>query len=164
MKKRLLSTLVAVCIGAALAGCSSPAQDTAFKPPLGWKSTPGMFGRMQLWMTGSTSNDRQILMIVRGDKSMRTSDIRGTSSPFGGTQGMRDVKQKTVTLCGSQRADYFTAQGEGGNGSNRVPQQIEGMSTTIGDSKYFALYIRPAALKADMQAENSLYSLCPKAT
>jgi hypothetical protein len=164
MKKRVLSALVAICIGSVLAGCSSPAQGTAFQPPSGWKSTPGMFGRMQLWMTGTSASDRQILMIVRGDKNMKTSDIRSSSSPLGGTEGMRNVKEKMVTLCGSQRANYFTAQGEGGNGNNRVRQQIEGMSTTIGDSKYFALYIRPASLKADSQAENSLYSLCPKTT
>jgi hypothetical protein len=164
MNKRVLSALVAICIGSALAGCSSPVQDTAFQPPSGWKSTPGMFGRMQLWMTGTNANDRQILMIVRGDKSMKTADLNSTSSPLGGTRGMQNVKRKTVTLCGSQRADYFTGQGEGGSGNNRVLQDIEGVSTTIGDSKYFAVYIRPAALKADTQAENSLYSLCPKAT
>jgi hypothetical protein len=122
-----------------------------------------MFGRMQVWMNGDSASDRQILMMVRGDKSMTTSDIRNSSSPLGGTQGMHDVKQKVVKLCGgSQQAQYFTAQGEGGNGSNRTRQQIEGMMTTIGDSKYFVLYIRPAAMQADMQAENSLYSLCPK--
>lgn len=164
MKKRVLSALVAICIGSALAGCSSPAEGTAFQPPSGWKSTPGMFGRMQLWMTGTDANDRQILMIMRGDKSMKTSDISTTTSPLGGTHGMQNLKRKTVTLCGSQHADFFTAQGEGGNGNNRVLQDIEGMSTTIGDSKYFAVYIRPAALKADAQAESSLYSLCPKAT
>jgi hypothetical protein len=164
MKKRLLSTLVALCIGAALAGCGSPAADIAFQPPAGWKSTPGMFGRMQLWMNGSSASDRQILMIVRGDKSMTTSDISSSSPALGGTQGMHDVKRKTVMLCRTQRAEYFTGQGEGGSGSTHVLQQIEGMSTTIGDSKYFVLYIRPAAMRADMQAENSLYSLCPKTT
>lgn len=163
MKKRVFSLLVAVCIGAVLAGCSSPAENTGFQPPAGWKSTPGMFGRMQLWMTGTGRTDRQILMIVRGDKSMTTSDF-GAASPLGTTNGMHDVKHKTVTLCGSQRADYFTGQGEGGTGDNRVLQKIEGMTTTIGDSKYFALYIRPASLRADSQAENSLYSLCAKAT
>jgi hypothetical protein len=162
MKKRVFSTLVALCIGAVLAGCSSPAENTAFQPPTGWKSTPGMFGRMQLWMTGTNANDRQILMIVRGDRSMKTSDF-GAESPLGGTKGMHDVKRKTVTLCHSQQAEYFTAQGESNSGNTRLLQQIEGMSTTIGDSKYFALYIRPASLKADLQAENSLYSLCPKA-
>jgi hypothetical protein len=165
MNKRLLSTLVMVCIAMALSGCSSPAEGTSFQPPAGWKSTPGMFGRMQLWMNGTNSNDRQILMVIRGDKSMATSDISRGASPMGGTQNIHDIKQKTVKLCGgSQSAQYFTGQGEGGNGSNRVMQQVEGMTTTIGDSKYFAIYIRPAALKADMQAENALYSLCPKAT
>jgi hypothetical protein len=124
-----------------------------------------MFGRMQLWMNGDSASDRQILMIVRGDKSMTAADIRSSSSPLGGTQGMHNVKQKPVKLCGgSQQGQYFTGQGEGGSGSTRVPQQIEGMMTTIGDSKYFALYIRPASMKPDVQAENSLYSLCPKTT
>lgn len=164
MKKRLLSTLVAVCVGAALAGCGSPATGTAFQPPTGWKSTPGMFGRMQMWMTGSGSSDRQILMVVRGDRNTRASDVSMRTSPFGGAQGMRDVKRDTITLCGNQRAEHFTGRGEGGNGANRTEQRIEGVVTTIGDAKYFALYIRPAALPADAQAENALHSLCPKSS
>lgn len=162
MKKRAFSTLVALCIGSVLAGCSSPAQDTAFQPPVGWTSTPGMFGRMQMWMTGTSASDRQILMIVRGDKNMNTANIRSTSSPFSGTENMQDVKRDTITLCGNQKADHFTGKGQGRNGSSRVDEQIEGVTTTIGDSKYMVLYIRPASVQPDTQAENALRSICPK--
>ncbi len=156
MKKRLLSTLVVLCVSAVFAGCSSPAQDTAFQPPAGWKSTPGLFGRMQMWMNGSTENDRQILMIVRGGEGTNSSNFTRATS------GMHDVKRDTIVLCGSQRAEHFTGKGEGGNGARRVPQQIEGMVTTIGGSKYFALYIRPVSMRPDEQAETALHSLCPK--
>jgi hypothetical protein len=161
MKKRAFSTLVALSIGALLTGCGSPAQDTAFQPPAGWKSTPGMFGRMQMWMTGSSTSDRQILMIVRGDKNMNTEDIRSTSSPFSGTEKMQDVKRDTITLCGNQKADHFTGLGRGSNGSTHVTEAIEGVTTAIGDSKYFVLYVRPESVQPDIQAENALRSIAP---
>lgn len=163
MKKRALWTLVALCIGSLLSGCSSPAQDTAFQPPAGWRSTPGMFGRMQLWMNGTSPADRQILMFIRGDKNMNASDLRTSSSPFWSPgEGTRDVKRDTITLCGNQKAEHFTGKGQGGNGSSRVEEQIEGVSTTIGASKYLVIYIRPVSAQADTQAENALRSVCPK--
>jgi hypothetical protein len=60
-----------------------------------------------------------------------------------------------------RRADHFTGSGEGGTGSNRVPQIVEGVLMPIGDSKYLATYIRPEHLKPDAQAEGALRTLCP---
>lgn len=162
MMKRVLTMLVAVSIGAAFAGCSSPAADTAFQPPQGWKSTPGVFGRFQMWMNGSDAGTRQILMLVRGDKSMSMAEMNA-SSPIG-AKGMQNVKRDTITLCGSQRAEHFTGRGKGKSGSKQVDEAIEGVTTVIGDAKYAVLYIRPVAMKADTQAEAALHSICPKAS
>ena len=159
MNMRVFMKLAAVSIAAVLAGCASPAQDTAFAPPIGWKATPAMFGRLQMWMTGSDAKDRQVLMIVRGDKSMTAADLN-RSSPLG--NGMHDVKRDTITICGTQRAEHFTGRGQGGTGSSRVEQQVEGVTTAIGDAKYSVLYIRPASIRPDAQAEAALRSICPK--
>lgn len=153
-------TLASVCIAAALSGCSSPAQGTSFQPPIGWKSTPGMFGRLQMWMSGEDRQHRQILMLVRGDSRMTTEQLNA-SSPSG-ARGMRDVKRDTIAICGGRHAEHFTGRGEGGTGSNREQQQIEGVTTEFGDAKYLAIYIRPVAQPADAQAESALRSLCPK--
>jgi hypothetical protein len=155
MKKPIRSLLTAVCI-AALAGCASPASDTAFKPPEGWRSTPGVLGHFQMWMTGTSQTDRQIVMLVRGDSNMKLED----SQAFSGTGGLHDLKQSTITLCGSQPANYFTGRGEGTGGNAHVPEVIEGVMTSIGNARYAAVYIRPAAVQADAQAETSLHSLC----
>ncbi len=163
MMKRVFSTLAALCVGAALAGCSSPAQNTAFQPPSTWKATPGMFGRLQMWMTGSDTQSRQILMLIRGDKNMSTADL-SASSPVGGNKNVSDVKRDTITICGTQPADHFTGKGQSTtNGNAHVVEAIEGVTTTIADSKYLVLYIRPIAVKPDAQAENALRSICPKA-
>ena len=158
MMKRVVSTLAALCVPAMLAACGSPASDISFNAPAGWKSTPGVFGRFQMWITGDKAADRQMLILVRGDQTMRMED----SQSFSGTRGMHDFKHATIMLCGSQHADYFVGRGEGTNGGQRVQQTVEGVTTTIGSSKYAALYIRPVSMRADAQAEASLHSICPK--
>ncbi len=157
MKKAVRTLLGAVCVAVALTGCGSPGSDTAFKGPNGWKSTPGMFGRFQMWIAGANQNDRQIVMLVRGDQNMNVED----SQTYSGTRSMHDLSRKSITLCGTQQAEYFTGSGESGNGSTQRKQTIEGVTTSIGNSKYAALYIRPAGTQPDAQAESSLHSLCP---
>lgn len=158
MMKRVVSTLAAVCVPVMLAACGSPASDISFNAPAGWKSTPGMFGRFQMWITGSNAADRQMVMLVRGDQTMRMEDWQS----FSGTRGMRAFKRSGIVLCGSQHADYFVGRGEGTNGGQRVQQTVEGVTTTIGSSKYVALYIRPVSMREDAQAEAALHSICPK--
>lgn len=145
-----------VCV-VALAACGSPSSDIAFKPPNGWKSTPGMFGRFQMWMTGASGADRQIVMLVRGDHSTSITE----SESFSGARNIRDLKRDTITLCGSQKADHFTGVGESTSNPKTVRETFEGVMTTIGNSKYMAFYMRPAGMRPDVQAEAALHSLCP---
>ncbi len=158
MMKRVVCTLGVVCIAATLAACGSPASDITFNAPAGWKSTPGMFGRFQMWITGNNAADRQMVMLVRGDQNMQVEQ----SQSFSGTRGMRDLKRSSVTLCGSQHADYFVGRGESNSGGQRTMQTVEGVTTSIAGSKYAVLYIRPVSMRADAQAEAALHSICPK--
>jgi hypothetical protein len=149
------SIAAAICI-AAFAGCGSPGADIAFKAPNGWKSTPGMFGRFQMWIAGSSEADRQVVMLVRGDQNT-TSE----SAALSGERDMHDVKHDKIVLCGSQPADHFTATGERRTNTKTVREAVEGITASIGTSKYIALYMRPAGMQADAQAETALHSLCP---
>lgn len=158
MRKRVVCALALFFIGAMLTACGSPASDITFNAPAGWKSTPGMFGRFQMWMSGTRADDRQMLMLIRGDQSMRIEE----SQTFSGTHGLRDLKHGTITLCRSQRADYFTGRGQGTNSGKTVDETVEGVTTSIGSSKYAVLYIRPSGMRADPQAEAALHSICPK--
>jgi hypothetical protein len=157
MIKLVRSFAAVACMTVLAAGCGSPGSDTTFKPPVGWNSTPGVFGRFQMWITGSAQADRQVVILVRGDQNTRIEDTQAF-----GTRGVHDVRHRAVKLCGSQAADSFTARGESVNGSNRVPERVEGVTTRIGSSKYIALYIHPIAIKPDPQAQAALLSLCPR--
>jgi hypothetical protein len=158
MIKAVRSFATVVCMTVLAVGCGSPGSDTTFRPPTGWNSTPGVFGRFQMWITGSAQADRQVVILVRGDQNTRIDDPQ----MFGTTRGVHDVRHRAVKLCGSQPADSFTGRGESVNGSNRVPESVEGVTTTIGSSKYIALYIHPMAMKPDAQAQTALRSLCPR--
>lgn len=152
MKWRLLFGIL--CI-AALAACGSPGADTAFKAPTGWNSTPGIMGRFQMWM-----NNNQIVMLIRGDKNTTFYDAQ-KSSP--GSTSLSDVKHSAIDLCGGkQKADYFTARGEGTNNGKRTVKTVEGVISDVGGSRYIAMYIRPLGTAADSQAEDALHSLCAK--
>ncbi len=117
-----------------------------------------MFGRFQMWINGSGQNDRQFVILVRGDQNMRLEDSQNIS----GTERMRDFKRNNITLCGSQKGEHFVGRGDSRSGSTRVQETVEGVTTTIGDSKYAAMYIRPTAMRPDPQAQSALRSLCPK--
>lgn len=155
MKHRAALLLALFAVGG-VAGCGSPADNTTFKAPAGWKSTPGIMGRFQMWMTGQ-GDGRQMLMLVRGDKNMTLNDTRQSWSS---SSKVRDLKQSSIQVCGGQRADYFTGRGRGNYGSHNVEQSVEGVLTPVGGSKYFVVYIRPSAMRADPAAESALRSVC----
>lgn len=157
MKKAPRLAGVLVCV-AVLTACGSPSSGTAFKPPSGWNSSPGVFGRFQIWMTGQGSNDRQVLVLVRGDKNMRTEQ----TFTFGNTGEVQEMHQHPITLCGNQAAQYINARAVHRSGNQRAPEIVEGTITTIGNSKYAALYIRPASMHADAGAEDAIRSVCPQ--
>ncbi len=157
MKKTMRMFFGLFCISV-IAACSGPGDQTAFKPPAGWNSTPGIMGRFQMWMSGE-----QILMLIRGDQSM-TMSSNANSQPWaqGGLQNLQDLKTSQITLCGGQRAQYFSGRGTHQSGSKKTPELIEGVLTQIGSDKYLAMYMRPDPMRPDPQAETALHSICAK--
>jgi hypothetical protein len=155
MKIRGVFALVGLPI-AFLAGCSSPADDLAFQPPSGWRSTPPMFGRMQMWMNGTSGQrDLEILMLVKG-----TTDSMSRIPVEPGN--LREFKRDAVTLCNGQRGQYFTGVGESRNSQSHRQERVEGISARVNGSDYMAFYIRPLDHAADPQAEAAIHSLCAK--
>ena len=150
MKQRIFSLLV-LCV---LAACSSPASGTSFVAPQGWGGTPGIAGRFQMWM-----HNNQVLMIIRGDKSMTLSDMEHQTA---GTSSLQTTKTENVTLCGKQPAQHFFGTGEPNRNGQVKRTQLEGMLTEIGDSRYLVMYVYPLHTQPDGQAETALHSICPK--
>lgn len=158
MNARFRLPIVALCIAGVLAGCGSVTSGLTFQPPAGWTGTPAMFGRLQMWIKGSDKKDEspQMLMLVKGDAKDTHSDFSAIPSQYG--KDMKVLKHGKTTLCGTQAAEEFAAQGSDKDGKR---EQIEMTTTVIGNDRYFAMYIRPVALAADPQAENAIHSLCP---
>lgn len=156
MKQRLGFVAAAFCVVFAFAGCGSVTGNLDFKAPSGWTATPPIMGHMQMWIKRNQQKDNgEVVMLLREAASSK-DDLFGNSQ-F--TTNMRDVERKPATLCGNQPAIRLSATGTGKNGGDDA---IEGYSTTVGDSRYATLYIRPVALPPDPAAETALRSLCPK--
>lgn len=134
-------------LAAVIAGCSSLQNATNFQPPPGWSGTPGLFGRVQMWQSGS-----QTVMLIKGDA--RRADV--FYNPQLALSGMRDVQHSKLRVCGNRTADYY-------RGVKSDGAIVEGISVPgSGNTRWIALYIRDEAkTPADPHAEQSLRTLCP---
>lgn len=117
-----------------------------------------MFGHFQMWMkSGQQKDTTQVVMLVKGDPHSTGSVFSDVPAQYGGND-LKVVKRGNIKLCGTQPAQQFIAQGTDKNGKRSA---VEMTSTVIGQDRYVALYIRPAAMPADTQAESAIHSLCP---
>ncbi|HET7815030.1 MAG TPA: hypothetical protein VFL13_11730 [Candidatus Baltobacteraceae bacterium] len=153
MNRRFLTVAFASVL---LASCGSPGDQTAFKAPQDWNSTPGIMGRFQMWM-----NNGQVVMLIRGDKNMTIQDAE-KSSPSAGA--MNFAKAQDIKLCGgSQPAQAFSGEATSDVNGKKQPKIMEATVTEIAGSKYMAIYVRPKSMaKGDPQAEAAIHSVCPK--
>lgn len=153
MNRRFLTVAFASVL---LASCGSPADQTSFKAPANWNSTPGIMGRFQMWM-----NNGQVVMLIRGDKNMTIEDAQ-KSSPSAGA--MNFTKAHNIKLCGgTQPAQAYSGESTSDVNGKKQPKVIEATVTEIDKSKYMAIYIRPKSMATgDAQAEDAIHSLCPK--
>lgn len=153
MNRRLLTVAFASVL---LASCGSPADQTSFKAPANWNSTPGIMGRFQMWM-----NNGQVVMLIRGDKNMTIEDAQ-KSSPSAGA--MNFAKSRNIKMCnGTQAAQAYSGESTSDVNGKKQPKIIEATVTEIANSKYMAIYVRPKSMAAgDSQAEDAIHSVCPK--
>lgn len=116
-----------------------------------------MFGRFQMWMkSGQQKNTTQILMLVKGSASDTHANFNTLPPQY--NKNVTVLKRSPVKFCGTQAGEEYIAQGED---QNNRRSQIEMTSTVIGNDRYIAMYLRPAAMTPDAQAESAIHSLCP---
>ncbi|HLI94795.1 MAG TPA: hypothetical protein VKT72_01775 [Candidatus Baltobacteraceae bacterium] len=157
MNARFRVSIVGICIASLLSGCGSVTSGIAFSPPPGWTGTPAVFGHFQMWMkNGQQRDSAQILMLVKGSSSQTAANL--TDLPPQYNRNMTMVKHGPVTMCGTQSGEQYTALGEG---RDHKQMRIEMTTTVIGSDRYTAMYLRPAAMTPDAQAETAIHSLCP---
>lgn len=157
MNARFRLPIVALCIAGVLAGCGSVTQGIDFQAPSGWTATPAMFGRFQMWIkNGKDKNSTQMVMLVKGDANSTRADFTDLPPQYG--KDLKVMRHGSVTLCGTQPAEQYAAQGTDNNGKR---SQVEMLSSVIGKDRYIAMYLRPASMSADASAEAAIHSLCP---
>ncbi len=158
MNARFGLSIVALCIAGMLAGCASVTQGTQFQPPTGWSGTPAIMGRFQMWFkAGTDKSNGQFLMLVKtnaSDKSMNFNEIESSTR----TKDVKVVRQGPTRFCGTQPGEQYVAAGTDNKGRK---MSVEMTDAVIGTDKYTAVYVRPAALAPDTQAETAIHSLCP---
>ncbi|MGC9992788.1 MAG: hypothetical protein ABSD52_10410 [Candidatus Cybelea sp.] len=151
-----LVALLAVSVG----GCAlqaSPADGLRFKAPDGWRPSPGILGFMQFWRP--PTDDREMLMLFKSPRPMKTNEMFSNSNVQETMKDVTVLTQQTIKICGAQPAKYVQARG---SSSERGPVDIETVATTIGGSSYFAVYVRPIAVRPSPAALASLREVCPK--
>ena len=161
MKARFHLSIVALCIAGALAGCASVTQGTQFQPPTGWSGIPAIMGRFQMWFkAGPSKNQREFLFLVKANANDKNTDFNQIETSSN-TKDLKVLAHGPTKFCGSQPGEQYRAEGTSSSDGQKV--FVEMTSSVIGDSKYVAVYVHPAALKPDQQAEKAINSLCPVA-
>ncbi len=152
----VLVALLAVAVGS----CglqASPADGLRFEAPNGWRPSPGILGFMQFWRP--PTEDREVLMLFKSPRPMKTNEIFSNSNMQDTMKDVTIVTQQTIKICGAQPAKYVQARGSSSQGG---PIDIETVATIIGGSSYFAVYVRPIAVRPNPTALAALREVCPK--
>jgi len=113
-------------------------------------------GRAQVWFkSGKGKGQMQLLMLMKMDPNKTDFNTITSSSQ---TKDLKQVSKKNVKFCGTQAGQEYAAVGTGNNGEKT---NVEVTTTRIGNDQYAAIYVRPASLTPDRQAETAIHSLCP---
>lgn len=153
---RLHLSLGAVALAAAvLTGCgltSSPADALSFKAPKGWQAFPGIMGFMQFWKQPGAD---AVLMLFKSPKPIKITEVFSNAD----LSDAHVQSQQTITICGSQPAEYLKAQGKSKTGHD---SNIEMVMSNAGGQTYMAMYVYPIGTQGDADAEAALRELCTK--
>jgi hypothetical protein len=158
--RALLRVALVVMLAVTVGGCAlqaSPADGLRFEAPAGWRVSPGILGYMQFWRP--PADDREVLMLFKSPRPMQTNEIFSKSNLQDSMHDVTIVAQQTIAICGAQPAKYVRARGLSSQGGQT---DIETVATTVRGSTYFAIYVRPIALRPNPLALAALREVCPK--
>lgn len=156
MRSRFFAASALLALVLAASGCgftSSPADNLTFTAPAGWQSSPGIMGFMQFWK--APNGNKEMLMLFKSPKPLQVRDVFNNAN-------MREAKvqaQKPITICGSQPAEYYKAQGTSSQGND---SNVEMVMTDAAGTTYLAMYIYPVGAAPNAQAATALRALCSK--
>jgi len=162
----LRSLVPAVAASIVLAGCgltTSPADGLNFHAPSGWQGTPGVMGRFQMWVSGGSKEQKQIVMLMKlpADVKLSLADFKANQSA-GQPGAMKDatvLQQRKMTLCSNQDSLYVKMQGKSSTNDNQ--ELVEAVITKAPDATYYAMYAYPLATSPDTAAQAAIFEICP---
>jgi hypothetical protein len=128
-----------------------------FKPPPGWRSSPGIMGLMQFWRPAS--GDREMLMLFKSPRSIGTQDFFKSDAVRDSLNDVSVVQKQSITICKNQPATYVRARGSSSRGGDET---VEVVATNAGGSSYFAMYVRPLGAVPNGAAQAALREVCTK--
>ncbi len=143
----------------ALAACAfnaSPAQGLRFQPPPGWQSSPGIMGFMQFWRT---PDDREALILFKSPTPITANDVFSNDRMQDTLKDMQIEQRRAIQICGNQPATYIRGRG---TSPKRGDEDVEMVMTTVHNTSYFALYVRPIGAAPNFAAQTALRELCSK--
>jgi hypothetical protein len=142
-----------------LAACgfnASPAQGLRFQPPAGWQSSPGIMGFMQFWRT---PDDREALILFKSPTRLTANDVFSNDRMQDTLKDVQIEQRRPIQICGSQPATYVRGRG---TSPKRGDEDVEMVFTSISNTSYFALYVRPIGSAPNFAAQAALRELCTK--
>jgi hypothetical protein len=157
---RLFAGGAIALVALALAGCAfhaSPTEGLQFRPPPGWRSSPGILGFMQFWRP--QSGVREALMLFKSPKPLASSDVYSSANMQGAFKSVTVRRKQNIEICGNQPA-YFV-QGTAVS-RNDTLSNVDMMLSTVHGVSYLAMYVRPMEEPPNAQAEAALHGLCLK--
>lgn len=130
----------------------SPADGLTFTAPADWKSSPGIMGMMQFWVS---SDSKHVLMLFRvptdfkTDQAFSSADVKDEH-----VESQRDLK-----LCGDVPAQYTKAiatSSRTGDDTN-----LEMIVAKNADGEIITMYMYPIGATPNPTAEAALSQICP---
>jgi len=152
----MVAMLVAM-IGAGCAFHASPTAGLVFQPPPGWRSSPGIMGFMQFWR--SPTDDREVLFLFKSPQQLHSDDVFSKARLDSTLQDATIERREAIEICDRQPAEYIEAVGRSKRGED---DRVEIVSTNVGGTTYFAMYVRPLTSRTNEVARAALRELCAK--
>ncbi len=113
-------------------------------------------GFMQFWRT---PDDREALMLFKSPTRLTANDVFSNDRMQDTLKDVQIEQRRPIQICGNQPATYVRGRG---TSPKRGDEDVEMVFTSINNTSYFALYVRPIGSAPNFAAQAALRELCTK--
>jgi hypothetical protein len=112
---------------------------------------------MQFWR--SRTDDREVVVLFKSPTRLDANQFFGNDRMHDTLQDARIVARRQIEICGGQAALYVQAEGTSAKGGR---ERVDAVTSNVGGSTYFAMYVRPLGALPNPAALAALHELCRK--